>query len=281
MLKVLKLGLYTSIQDLGRWGFMKYGVPVSGAMDQLSAVKANLLLNNNNNCALIECTQQGPKLLFTKTTQIAICGADMSAQINAIDAPLNTLLNIKANDILHFRKLKYGYRTYIAVKGGFQNSTVLGSRSYFQPLTKSNVFLKDELIEYDTINDFPPASTSSIAVNEKHFNNRLIQVTKGPEFELLNKQAQAYLLNTDFTIGINNRMAYQLKELLPNKMPSILTSAILPGTVQLTPSGKILILMRDAQTNGGYPRIFNLSEAAINQLSQKRLADVVQFELKN
>jgi len=115
MLKVLKAGLYTSIQDLGRKNYLKYGVPISGVMDQYAATKANLLLNNKQNCAVIECTQNGPDLLFKQPTQIAISGADMSAKINKLAITLNSSINIKAGDILNFGKLIYGYRTYIAV----------------------------------------------------------------------------------------------------------------------------------------------------------------------
>jgi len=280
MLKVLKAGLYTSIQDLGRCGFMKYGVPISGAMDQYAATKANLLLNNKPNFAVIECTQIGPKLLFNQATQIAICGANITANINQHKVSLNSLINIEVGDILNFGALIYGYRTYIAVKGGFETEQILESNSYYQPITNNNILVKDDEIAYKAYASITEKSNSAIAVNVKHFSNQIIQVHKGPEFDLLDKEQQDFLLSANFHIAINNRMAYQLKEQLANSLPSILTSAILPGTVQLTPLGKIIILMRDAQTTGGYPRILNLPENSINTLSQKKLGDVVKFVVK-
>jgi len=279
MLKVLKPGLYTSIQDAGRRYYLKYGVPVSGAMDHYAATKANLLLNNKPDCAVIECTQSGPELLFTQPTQIAICGADMSVKINDVKTPLNVCLNIKAGDKLSFGKLTYGYRTYIAVKGGFKTNEILGSRSYYDPITHNNIIEKGDEISYTSYSGKLSNSNSSVSIDTDHYTINFIEIFKGPEYEMLNEHQQNYLLSIYFHISINNRMAYQLKELLPNSLPPILSSCVLPGTVQLTPSGKIIILMRDAQTTGGYPRILNLNEASINQLSQKKLSDRFKFEL--
>lgn len=277
MLKVLQTGLYTSIQDLGRTGYRKYGVPVSGVMDDYSANRANLILNNSLDCALLECTQSGPKLLFTQATQIAICGADMKAQINEKRVDLNKPLSIQANDVLHFGKLEYGTRTYIAIKHGFKTTQVLNSQSYYKPLTTQQTIVKDQVIEYETFLDKTAPSQSLISKNEAHFNTSFLEVYPGPEFDLLTKVQVNNLLDQPFHIAINNRMAYQLEEPLVNSLPAILTSSVLPGTVQLTPSGKLIVLMRDAQTTGGYPRILQLTEQAINQLAQKKLKDLVFF----
>jgi len=277
MLKVLQTGLYTSIQDLGRTGYRKYGVPVSGVMDAYSANQANLVLNNSLDCAVLECTQNGPKLLFTQATQIAICGADMKPQINEKRVDLNKPLAIQANDVLHFGKLQYGARIYIAVKHGFKTGLVLKSRSYYKPITVQQTIVKDQVIEYETFYNKTAPSHSLISINEAHFNSPFLEIYPGPEFDLLTKMQVNNLFDKAFHIGINNRMAYQLEEPLVNSLPAILTSSVLPGTVQLTPSGKLIVLMRDAQITGGYPRILQLTEQAINQLAQKKLKDQVFF----
>jgi len=277
MLKVLDTGLYTSIQDLGRTKYLKYGVPVSGAMDTYMASHANLILNNSLDCAVLECTQSGPQLLFINATQITICGADMIAQLNEKRVDLNKPLSVQANDVLHFKKLQYGMRTYIAVKNGFKTPQVLKSRSYYKPLTVQQTLIKDQTIEYDTFYEKAVISYSLVSVNEAHFNLPFIEVYPGPEFDMLAKAQVNFLLKKSFHIGINNRMAYQLQEPLANSLPVILTSSVLPGTVQLTPSGKLIILMRDAQTTGGYPRILQLTEQSINRLAQKKLNDEVLF----
>ncbi len=279
MLKVVQTGLYTSVQDLGRLGYRKYGVPLSGVMDAYAARQANLLLNNAENCAVLECTQTGPTLLFTQPSQIAICGADMNARLNKGAVALNKTLRIQANDVLSFGKLEYGMRCYIAIKHGFKTPLVLNSRSYYKPITIQQTISSDQLILYNVFDEPLHANYVKLSINRTHFKQSLIEVQPGPEFDLLPTNQQVMLLNTTFHIGINNRMAYQLEERFPNTLASILTSAVLPGTVQLTPSGKLIILMRDAQTTGGYPRVLQLTETAINRLAQKKLNNEIQFKL--
>jgi len=279
MLKVLQTGLYTSIQDLGRRGYRKYGVPLSGVMDMHAANQANLLLNNKASCAVLECTQTGPTLLFTLSTQIALCGAQMNAQLNKQPVALNKILSVKANDILSFGKLKLGMRCYIAVKDGFKTPLVLNSRSFYKPITAQQTLVAKQGIEYAAFDEPVNPGFATLSINRLSFEDTSIEVFKGPEFDLLNATQINFLKNTAFHIGINNRMAYQLRETINHKLPAVLTSAVLPGTVQLTPSGKLIILMRDAQTTGGYPRVLQLTQNAVNRLAQKKLNDKVVFSI--
>ena len=96
----------------------------------------------------------------------------------------------------------------------------------------------------------------------------------------MSNRQQRQLINTNFTIGENNRMAYFLKEPLLNKLTDVITSAVLPGTVQLTPSGKLIVLMSDAQTTGGYPRILQVTAKSMSMLGQKRVNNKVKFVLQ-
>ena len=124
-------------------------------------------------------------------------------------------------------------------------------------------------------------TNSSIKVNSPHFKNNQIEVYKGPEFDQLSTKTQSLLLNRIFSISNNNnRMGYQLNELIETtKMEPMLSSIVIPGTVQLTPSGKLIVLMRDCQTTGGYPRVFQLNNDSINRLAQKTTNDKIQFRL--
>ncbi|MGB7395506.1 MAG: allophanate hydrolase subunit 2 family protein, partial [Pricia sp.] len=103
---------------------------------------------------------------------------------------------------------------------------------------------------------------------------------RGPEYEMLSDPQLERLFYKEFHISNeNNRMAYQLEESVPGHTVSMLTSATLPGTIQLTPAGKLIVLMKDGQTTGGYPRILQLSDRAISILAQKKFGDVVSFKL--
>jgi len=276
---LLKAGLFTSIQDSGRSGFRQYGVPISGTMDQQSAQLANLLVNNPPHAAVMEITQTGPKIHFEETALIAITGADLSPTLNEKKIKLNQALIVEPGMALSFGKPQYGTRAYLAIQGGIESESVLNSESMYPSITSKGKLTKD-----DTLNYIPTKSAlsklASVQINLNHFENQVLQVWPGPEWSTLSTEQQQILLTEPYTIGLNNRMGYQISN---NNMPAhnmqIITSPVVPGTVQLTPSGKLMALMRDAQVTGGYPRVLQLTEDSINRLAQKNMGMKVRFEL--
>lgn len=282
MLKVIKSGFYTTIQDRGRFGFRSYGVPVSGAMDSYSSQFANALLGNDKNDALLEITMTGPVLKFLEPTLIAISGAHMSPKLNDKPIHMNKAIKIKANDVLSFGKLHFGVRTYVALKGGILSDKVLQSRSMYKLITTSHRVVANDVLNYDCYDDDLRRGYAKIKQNLSLFNNSILEALKGPEFDKLSNVMKVQLLQTDFMVTkFNNRMAYQLEPLFKNSLDQIITAPVLPGTVQLTPSGKLIVLMRDCQTTGGYPRVFQLTENAINTLSQKTTGNQLKIRLKD
>ena len=279
MIQVLKSGLYTTIQDLGRFGYRGYGVPVSGAMDQYHFQLANQLLNNETHAAVLEVTLQGPKLLFKADTQIVITGADLSPMLNESPIQNNAIISIRKGDVLNFGKRQYGTRAYIAIKDGFQTPKVMNSRSFYNNVTECSILKTNDSLAYNALESPKTPSYINLKPHKALFTSSALNVFKGPEYDLLTKDQQSQIDNNVFSIGINNRMAYQLSETIPNDLPSIITSAVLPGTVQLTPSGKLIILMADCQTTGGYPRVLQLSQKSINLLSQKLTGDTIKFKV--
>nr|WP_283771745.1 biotin-dependent carboxyltransferase family protein [Cellulophaga sp. 20_2_10] len=280
MVKVLQTGFYTSVQDLGRFGYQKYGVPYAGVMDERAAVLANSLLGNTTNSAVLEFTMTGPKLQFLSNTRICITGGDFLPIVNSIPIKNDSVIVIKKGDILSFGTKKSGFRGYIAVLGGFLTDSVMNSRSMFNNVTKHHVLQKDGVLPIDNVEILENQSYASLAVDNTYLEEKIITVHKGPEFTKLDAHQQKKLFNTVFTVSKNNsRMAYQLSELVENRLKSIITSVVLPGTVQLTPSGQLIILMKDCQTTGGYPRVLQLTGAAINTLAQKFTGDELAFSL--
>ena len=148
MISVLHPGLYSTIQDMGRIGYRKYGVPVSGAMDGISANYSNALLKNHLNDAVMEITLMGPKLQFKAATDIAISGAEMSAKINNVPISNDDVYAVNENDILSFGKLLKGARCYLGVKNGFQTTSVLNSRSFYPEITAERVIKKDDMLPF-------------------------------------------------------------------------------------------------------------------------------------
>ena len=279
MIKVIKAGFYSSIQDNGRFGYRHYGVPISGAMDMYSYQFANLFLGNKANTSVIEITMTGPTLKFLKPTFICNTGANMSPQCNGKPVEMNKPIKIYKNDIVSFGKSKSGFRSYIAIKNGFKSEFVLGSQSMYDGVTKQYKLSNGDKLHYDTFYNDINLTNANVRYKSSSINDNYLKVYKGIEFDMLNVSQQQLLFNTEFKISkYNNRMAYQLTHKIENNLDSIITSPVLPGTVQLTPSGQLIILMRDCQTTGGYPRILQLTEKAINILSQKTTSNRIKFK---
>lgn len=279
MVKVQRAGFFTSIQDRGRFGYRNIGVPVSGAMDTYSASIANSLLENEAEAAVMEMTISGPVLEFEVPTFIALSGADMSPKLNGEPIQTNRVHKVAAGDVLTFGKLLYGFRAYLAVKNGFKSKVVMNSRSFYSPVTAFHN-LKDRMeIPIEPTQAYE-AKISGLSPEPFHREHSL-EVFRGPEYRLLDDKQLEAIFARDFTIAKeNNRMAYQLQERINGHSMSMLTSATLPGTVQFTPAGKLILLMKDGQTTGGYPRILQLSGTAINILAQKKFGDTIKFQLK-
>lgn len=280
---ILAGGMHSSIQDLGRKGYRSYGVPISGSMDKYSAILANKLLNNKEDLPVLEMTMVGPKIMFEDHTLIVITGADMSPEINGSPIKMNNIYEVKTSDVLSFGKLVSGMRSYLGVKGGFLTENKLNSYSYFEGITSKDKIQKGDRLRIASYQKGLEQSSAKIKVKKSHFEVNKLEVTKGPEYNRLTKKHRELLFSKKFKIGkMNNRMGYQLKNRFPRlKDSEIITSVTIPGTVQLTPSGTLIIMMRDCPTTGGYPRILQLTDIAINQLAQKTENDVIKFDLES
>ena len=129
--KVLKPGLSTTVQDLGRPGYYHIGIPLSGGMDRLALKAANLLVGNKEGAAVLEAVFMGPELEFTEEATVAVTGAEMPPRVNGDPRPGWTSFKVKKGQVLSFDFLKKGARAYIAVSGGIDVPVVLGSRSTY------------------------------------------------------------------------------------------------------------------------------------------------------
>lgn len=278
MIKVLKSGLLATIQDFGRYGYVSFGVPTSGAMDMQSFKVANTILNNTINDAAIEIAYGNCEFLFTLAAEICISGADCSPKVDGENISMNRRVKVDENSVLTLNNTTNGVFSYLAVKGGIRTKKVLKSRSYYKNITGDYRLKKGDVLPIYS-NEFLDAKTFTNVKPNFFFNNsNIIKCFRGPEFYLLSDKNKHEICNKVFSVSTNhNRMGYRLLETLGNKLEQILTSSVLPGTVQLTPSGELIILMRDAQVTGGYPRILQLKEDSIAQIAQKTTNDTFVF----
>lgn len=281
---VLKPGLYTSLQDRGRFGYSAWGIPSSGAMDLLSLQMANKLLGNHPDACCLEITQAGPTLQFSDDSIILFSGAATPVLLN--EGPVHLTnhqwLPIRKGDTLKIGYLKRGLRSYMAIKGGFQSELILGSRSQSKGITPNEKINKLDTISYDGVSHPYEIPTSKVKPSFPWASKIKIEVYPGPEYSLLNEEDQKLLLSKSYTISpYSNRMAIQLEEKLPNSIDPILTSPVFPGTIQLTPAGKLIILMREAQVTGGYPRILHVKEKELNLLAQMQVGTGFKFNISS
>jgi len=278
-IEVLQPGLFSTIQDPGRFGYLKYGVPMSGPMDSYSFRLANLLLNNPPGSSAMEITQMGPVLRFLSGGYLVFTGANLSPQINKIEIRNGMPYVFAPGDVLSFGTRKTGCRSYLAVSGGFKTEKVLGSQSWYEDITHFYRLQKGMNLEMNE-SLVIPAGNASLKVDASRYLETSIQAFPGPEFTKLTEEQVSGISSRSFRIDKNNnRMAIQLEEIIPNEIKPIITGPVVPGTVQLTPSGKLIVLMRDCQTTGGYPRILQLSENGINRIAQKVQGDPIEFKL--
>jgi len=277
MIKVIQPGLFTTIQDGGRHGYRNIGIPTSGFMDQESAWAANKIVDNDREESLIEITLKGPTLLFNNNCTISITGGDFNPLINDKPIKMYESINVKLGDTLKINNTKNGARCYLAISGGIYVKSIFGSKSFLSNISESYYLRKgDEIKISDNSNN------KILKKNNLKFKlNRSMEVFKGPEFDLLSIKVKNMLFKNEFTIRTNSRMAYNLEEKVQIGIKSIISSPVLPGSVQLTPSGKMIILHRDCQTTGGYPRILQLNKSSLNHLSQIKSNEKIKFSLIN
>lgn len=280
-LEILKTNPGTSVQDLGRIGLGHWGIPISGAQDQRSSFLVTHLLKNEPKAAILEILQPGFKCSFDSYATIGLAGAKTEIRKNGAFTS-STLIKIKPGDEVEIGKFHLGSIVYLGVALGFQTMNALGSRSLYSKITSSPMLAKGDKIPFFANQAHPEVTFSTVKMDYNWLEEERLEVFPGPDFEALSEEQKVELFHKSFTVStLANRMAFQLEELLPNSIPEQMTAAVYPGTIQLTSGGRLLILMRDAQVTGGYPRILQLAASSISLLAQKKPGDQVRFNLKN
>ncbi|MEM3696180.1 MAG: biotin-dependent carboxyltransferase family protein [Candidatus Bathyarchaeia archaeon] len=282
--QVLKPGLFTTVQDLGRYGYLQYGVPISGAMDQFALTAANLLVENNPNEACLEITLIGPELKALTKTYIAITGGNAEPKINDENVPMWQTLRVKAGDIISFGKMKSGCRAYLSMRGGINTPLVLGSRSTYVRGGFGGINGK-QLKSGDIIEGFAtsPLKTKYLMPEElipQYTGKFTVHVVLGPQADMFTENGIKTFLSNPYKVTPEaDRMGYRLEgPTIEHKAKAdIVSDALLPGAIQVPKSGKPIVIMRDAQTTGGYPKIAVAITPDVSMLGQAKPNDTIEF----
>ncbi|MBN2568740.1 MAG: biotin-dependent carboxyltransferase [Deltaproteobacteria bacterium] len=279
-------GSYTTVQDTGRFGYQKMGIPVSGVLDSLAGSVANLLVGNPEEKAVLEITVTGPRLTFLREIDVALTGAEMGATLNSQPVNCWKSFRVSPGDILKIQQVKSGCRAYMAISGGIEVPEVLGSRSTYvggtlggyhgRPLKKGDILCCSE----GTLLDVPRCLPSALI--PRYLSKILLRAIPGPQDDFFHEEGLATFFQSEFTIGTSaNRMGYRLqgpsirqKENMP---ASIISDPSISGSVQIPADGQPIILLVE-QTMGGYTKIATVISTDIPKVAQAIPGNVIRFE---
>ncbi|EHK69780.1 biotin-dependent carboxylase-like domain-containing protein [Pseudomonas psychrotolerans L19] len=287
MIKVLKPGLATSIQDLGREGYYHLGIPPSGAMDSYALRAANLLVGNAPGAAALECTLLGPELHFTEDALVALSGARMTPRLDGAEMPLDEAFSVRAGQVLKFDYLKAGARGYLAVAGGFAVPEVLGSRSTYT-LGGLGGFQGRRLAAGDELTVGTPATGAKPGVRlpvdlvSACGGEVTLRVVPGLYHHRLTADAAEAFFADTWTVGFEaDRIGYRFKggrplQFTPREQPfgagsdpsNIVDSCYPIGSIQVPAGLEPIVLHRDAVSGGGYAMIGTVISSDLDLIGQ-------------
>ena len=283
---ILNPGLLTTVQDGGRIGYQAFGVSVSGVMDPRAMNIANILVGNDDNEAVLECTMMGPQIRFDVSNVIAVTGGDLGASIDGQPIPTYRAVKVQAGQTLRFTGLRGGCRAFIAFAGGLDIPLVMGSRSTYMKAKigglEGRKLQKDDVIGFrdpkETIHNFDIRGFTPEFVPRKEYTLRVIL---GPQDDMFTEEGVKTFLTQTYTVTPEfDRMGCRLDgPVIAHKNGGdIISDGIAFGAIQVPSAGKPIIMLADRQTTGGYTKIANVITADFRLLAQMKAGDKVRFE---
>ena len=287
---VTRAGFLTSVQDLGRTGSRQFGVTTSGALDSFALRVANLLVGNDEGAAGLEITLGGLQLRFEDVRIVAWCGGEFDVQIGSLVLPAGHVAHLHAGDELKFGRTQIGCRCWLAISGGIDVPVVLGSRSTDLRGNFGGIegrALRDE--DVIPLSKWPGSPTPATAISSwsgphdwvsPARRGPILRFIRGIDWERFNASTLQRFTSEAFTVSPDSdRMGVRLDgpELKRLDKTDLISEAVAPGTIQVPPSGKPILLLGDCQTIGGYPKIAHVITVDLGIAAQFRAGDGVRF----
>ena len=284
---VIKPGWLTTVQDLGRYGYQQYGVPVSGAMDRRAFIIANRLVGNRDSDAGLEITVKGPELLFEREAVIAVTGADLTPSVNGIGIPLWTSVLVEPGSRLTFGARRAGARGYLAIAGGIDVPIVLGSRST-HTYSRTGGMKGRTLAQGDVLISGAPAPHAWATIG-RTLPERLrpvyarfttLRILPGPQCSAFAEHALERLTSSPYRLSNqSDRMGYRLggPKIAHAGAREWISEGTAMGALQVPLDGQPILLMADRHTTGGYPKIAVVISMDLHLAAQLMPGETVQF----
>jgi biotin-dependent carboxylase-like uncharacterized protein len=274
----------TTVQDLGRAGQLRYGIPPSGPMDRDAFVAANRLVGNPDGAAGLECALVGPRLAVEVPCAIAVTGADMALAVNGERRPRWSTIHLRAGDQVRLGPAKAGVRAYVALSGGIDVPLVLGSRATY---TRGRLGGREgrALRTGDTLRLFdapvPPARQVLHPPDADPGPEVAVRVVLGPEADRFTADGvRTFLASAYELLQQSDRMGARLEgpPIAHARGHDIVSNGIALGTVQVPGNGQPIVLLVDRQSTGGYTKIATVCSFDIGRLAQVKPGRHVRFE---
>lgn len=303
-MKVIKPGLLTTVQDLGRFGLQHLGVVPCGAMDPVALELANALVGNPRDAAALEITVLGPELAFEADALVALCGAEMAAKVEGKPLPGNRPVLVRKGSVLGVGRAVRGSRAYLAIAGGIEPRAILGSRSTCLPAgfggfegralragdalplaaDAAAVALK-RYLRISASRKAGPAGMSTVrwtapAPTLPESDSIVVHAMEGRHHAQFDAAARRAFYEVTWKVSPDsNRMGFRLAgpALARSEAVEILSEPTCLGTVQVPANGLPIALMADHQTTGGYPKIAEIAGADVPRLAQLAPGGSVRF----
>lgn len=283
---VLRPGLFTTVQDSGRWGHQSSGVPVSGALDLVSHRLANAIVGNDAGAATLEATLSGPELRFDDGATLAVTGADLGPTCDGASVLLERPIRVRPGAILRFGERRAGARAYVAVDGGLAIPPVLGSRATHAG-TETGGVAGRPVSPGDRLplgqKGLRPVPRRPVRIDSPvRPGGARVRVLPGPQDDYFAPEAFAALEGSRFRIAPqSNRMGYRLVGARVPRLAGheMISDATFVGAIQIPSSGEPILLMADRQTTGGYPQIATVITADLPLAAQLAPGDWIEFQV--
>ena len=284
MITVLDPGPQTTVQDAGRTGHMRYGIPPSGPVDRRSFVLANRLVGNPDGAAALEFTLMGPRLRAETPCTVAVTGAETPVMLNDAAAPAWTTLTLAPGDVLKIGPARSGVRGYVAVAGGIDVPSVLGSRSTYLRGRMGGVHGRP-LARDDRL----PLGATSAATHRRsvppearpHWGGEpVLRVVLGPQADRFTDDGIAAFLGGSYEVlPQSDRMGARLSgaRIAHARGHDIISDGIALGAVQVPGDGQPIVLLVDRQSTGGYTKIATVCSFDIARVGQAKPGQRLRF----
>ena len=276
-------GPLTTIQDLGRPGHLRVGIPASGPMDREAFLLANRLIGNSDGAAGLECTLIGPRLAFTDERLIAVTGADVALTLNGAPAPAWQGLRVRAGDVLRLGPARSGVRAYLAVAGGIDTPPVLGSRATYVRGRLGGLDGR-ALRKGDRLPLGPPSGARPRRVRPGHVpvygGEPELAVVLGPQDDRFTAKGIAALFGGPYEmLPQSDRMGARLRGPLIEHVRGhdIISDGVALGGIQVVGDGQPIVLLADRQSTGGYTKIGTVCSFDIGRIAQVKPGGRLRF----